>query len=51
MDAENFKDEGCLHRDSAEREEYAGARRSFRRTWKERDSEQPERKTGTLGLL
>ena len=42
MDAENFKDEGCLQRDSAEREEYAGARRSFRRTWKERDSAQPE---------
>ena len=42
MDAENFKDEGCLQRDSAEREEYAGARRSFRRTGKERDSAQPE---------
>ena len=42
MDAENFKEEGCLQRDSAERKEYAGARRSFRRIWKERGSAEPE---------
>ena len=42
MDAENFKEEGCLQRDRAEREEYAGARRSFRRIWKERGSAEPE---------
>ena len=41
MSAENKK-ESCLQRDSAERKEYAGARRSFRRTWKERDSAEPE---------
>ena len=41
MSTENKK-ESCLHRDSAEREEYAGARRSFRRIWKERDSAEPE---------
>ena len=42
MDAENFKEEGCLQRNSAERKEYAGARRSFRRIWKERGSAEPE---------
>ena len=41
MSTENKK-ESCLQRDSAEREEYAGARRSFRRIWKERDSAEPE---------
>lgn len=41
MSTENFK-ESCLQRDSAEREKYAGARRSFRRIWKERDSAEPE---------
>ena len=41
MSTENRK-ESCLQRDSAEREEYAGARRSFRRIWKERDSAEPE---------
>ena len=41
LSAEN-KRESCLQRDSAEREEYAGARRSFRRIWKERDSAEPE---------
>lgn len=40
MSTENRK-ESCLQRDSAEREEYAGARRSFRRIWKERDSAEP----------
>ena len=34
--------ESCLQRDSAEREGYVGAHRSFRRIWKERDSAQPE---------
>ena len=42
MDTENFKEKGCLQRDSAEREEYAGVRRSFRRIWKERGSAEPE---------
>ena len=42
MDTENFKEESCLQRDSAEREEYVGARRSFRRIWKERGSAEPE---------
>lgn len=41
MSTENYR-EGCLQRDSAEREEHAGARRSFRRIWKERDSAEPE---------
>ena len=41
MSTENKK-ESCQQRDSAEREEYAGARRSFRRIWKERDSAEPE---------
>ncbi len=41
MSTEN-KEESCLQRDSAERKEYAGARRSFRRIWKERDSAEPE---------
>ena len=40
MSTEN-KEESCLQRDNAEREEYAGARRSFRRIWKERDSAEP----------
>lgn len=42
MDAENFIKEGCPQRDTAEQEGYVGARRSFRRIWKERDSVQPE---------
>ena len=42
MSTENFRKEGCLQEDSAEREENAGARRSFRRIWKERDSAEPE---------
>jgi len=37
---ENFKD--CPQRESAEHEGYAEVHRSFRRTWKERDSAQPE---------
>ncbi len=40
MGAEN-KD-SCSQRDSAEREGYVRAHRSFRRIWKERDSAQPE---------
>ena len=40
MGAENR--ESCSQRDSAEREGYVRAHRSFRRTWKERDSAQPE---------
>ena len=41
MDAEN-KPESCLQRNSAEREKYVRAHRSFNRIWKERDSAQPE---------
>lgn len=41
MSTENYK-ESCLQRNSAEREKYAGARRSFRRIWKERDNAEPE---------
>ena len=40
--AENIGSNGCPQRDSAEHEGYAGARRSFKRIWKERDSAQPE---------
>ena len=40
MSVEN-KD-SCSQRDSAEREGYVRAHRSFRRIWKERDSAQPE---------
>ena len=40
--AENLKEKGCPQKDSAEHEEYAGAPRSFRRIWKERNSAQPE---------
>ena len=40
--AENLENEGCPQKNSAEHERYAGARRSFRRIWKERDSAQPE---------
>ena len=40
--AENLAEEGCPQKDSAEHEEYAGARRSFRQIWEERDSAQPE---------
>ena len=40
MDAEN-KPESCLQRNSAEREKYVRAHRSFNRIWKERDSAQP----------
>lgn len=42
MTADNLGDKGCPQRDSAEREGYAEAHRSFRRIWKERDSAQPE---------
>lgn len=34
--------DSCPQIDSAEREGYVGAHRSFRRIWKERDSAQPE---------
>lgn len=40
MGTEN--NDSCPQRDSAEREGYVGAHRSFRRIWKERDSAQPE---------
>ena len=40
--AENLEEKGCPQKDSAEHVEYAGAPRSFRRIWKERDSAQPE---------
>ncbi len=40
--AENLEEKGCLQKDSAEHEGYAGASRSFRRIWKERNSAQPE---------
>ena len=40
--AENFGKEGCPQKDSAEHEEYAGVRRSFRQIWEERDNAQPE---------
>lgn len=40
--AEYLERKGCPQRDNAEHEEYAGAHRSFRRIWKERDSAQPE---------
>lgn len=40
MDTENR--ESCLQKDSAEHEGYAGAHRSFRPIWKERDSAQPK---------
>ena len=40
--AENLKEKDCPQKDSAEHEEYAGVRRSFRQIWKERDSAQPE---------
>ena|GEM_PF-2977899 len=40
--AENLAEEGCPQKDSAEHEEYAGARRSFRQIGEERDSAQPE---------
>jgi RNA-directed DNA polymerase len=39
--AEYLKNKGCPQKDSAEHEGYAGARRSFRRIWKERNSAQP----------
>ena len=47
--AENPEEKGCPQKDSTEHEEYAGASRSFRRIWKERDSAQ--RKTDTFRLL
>ena len=34
--------DSCSQRDSAKREGYVRAHRSFRRIWKERDSAQPE---------
>ena len=40
--AENPDNRSCPQRDSAEHEEQAGASRSFRRIWKERDSAQPK---------
>ena len=40
--AENLEKEGCPQKDSAEHEEYAGVRRSFRQIWEERDNAQPE---------
>ena len=40
--AENLEYKSCPQKDSAEHERYAGASRSFRRIWKERDSAQPE---------
>ena len=40
MGTEN--NDSCSQRDSAEREGYVRAHRSFRRIWKERDSAQPE---------
>ncbi len=40
--AENLENEGCPQKDCAKHKRYAGARRSFRRIWKERDSTQPE---------
>lgn len=40
MDAEN-KD-SCSQRNSAEREKYVRAHRSFNRIWKERDSAEPD---------
>ena len=42
MKAENSENRDCPQRDSAEHEEYAEVRRSFRAIWKERDSAQPE---------
>ncbi len=42
MTTENLENKGCPQRDSAEHKEYAGAQRSFRLIWKERDSAQPE---------
>ena len=41
MTAENVGENGCLQRDSAEHEEYAGVQRSFSLIWKEKDSAQP----------
>lgn len=41
MDAENNK-ESCSQRDSAEREGYVRAHRSFKRVWTERDSSGPD---------
>ena len=40
MGTENI--ESCSQRDSAEREGYVRAHRSFRRIWKERDSAEPD---------
>lgn len=40
MGTEN--EEGCLQRDSAEREGYVRAHRSFNRIWKKRDSAEPD---------
>ena len=40
--AENRKEKGCPQKDSAEHEEYAGASRSFRRIWEERNRVQAE---------
>ena len=39
---ENLNKQGCPRKDSAEHEGEAGALRSFKRIWKERDSAQPE---------
>ena len=40
--AENIENNGCSQMDGAEHEEYAKARRSFNRIWKERDSALPK---------
>ena len=40
--AENRKEKGCPQKDRAEHEEYAGASRSFRRIWEERNRVQTE---------
>ena len=42
MTAEYVGNNGCLQRDSAEHEEYAGARRSFSLIWEEKNSAQPK---------
>ena len=47
--AENLEEKGCPQKDSAEHEEYAGASRSFRQIWEERNRVQPELLEKTLG--
>ncbi len=48
---ENIGSGGCLQKDSAEHESYAGASRSFNRIWKERDNAHKKKKTDTHGTL